>query len=199
MNLPVAESCLRNQSAIADALIGVVGDTEADLLELGSGTGQHAAYITDKLPSLKWQPSELPEMIGAIEAWRQESGRRNFLAPIAMDVDRPDAPFDHTYDFGFTANTIHFVSAETARNLLAVMANHLRSSGKLLVYGPFNDRGDFTSEGNERLDAWLKQRDPQSGLQDIQWLQKEACKLGFSWLETRQLPANNLLVVFKKT
>ena len=78
------------------------------------------------------------------------------------------------------------------------MAAHLRVAGKFMVYGPFNDNGAYTSEGNERLDAWLKQRDPKSGIRDIQWLQDEAGKLDLTWLETRQMPANNLLVVFEK-
>lgn len=198
MSLPCAESCLRNQGPITEALQAELDESGGRLLELSSGTGQHAVYAAARLPNWHWQTSELPEMHAAINAWRAEAGLTNVAAPLSIDFERSDYALGEPFGACFTANTVHFVSEACALNILKIAANNLKVGAKFLVYGPFNDNGRFTSEGNVALDEWLKSRDPQSGIRDIQWLQTQAQALGLDYLRTQQLPANNLLVVFEK-
>lgn len=220
-HLPIAESCLRNQDAILSAFNEVLhtesgehsiaedssaGDSnKLSVLEIGSGTGQHAVHIVRHLPDLEWQPSELPDSLPAVEAWREHASLPNVLPVVELDVNQHPKKqawvdqFGQVYDYCFTANTIHFISQSSAENLLACASLSLKKGGRFLVYGPFNQDGKYTSEGNRRLDDWLRVRDPESGIKDEQWLINEAQRCGLVFSGAQQMPANNRFLSFIKS
>jgi len=197
---PFAESCVRNQSAILGAIRPYLTASEMEVLEIGSGTGQHAVHIASALANVVWQPSDLRPSLSGIQAWVEGASLGNLYQPLLLDVN--DCPrflaSDKRYDAVFTANTIHYVSKETSSSLISVAANMLKPQGLLFVYGAFNQAGSYTSDGNRRLDEWLRSRDPMSGLKDVSWLEQAARLEGFELIEQLQMPANNLLFVFCK-
>ena len=199
---PLSEACLRNQGPIADILATLlVGDER--VLELGSGTGQHAVYMASRFPGLRWQPTDLASALPGINAWRHESQLENVAPPQVLDVREALWSVQQEglppYDAVFTANTVHFVDANTVTALLAGVARTLRSGGFLLVYGPFNQDQQYTSDGNRRLDQWLRQRDPASGIKDLERFSAEAARFGLRLQQVQHLPANNLLLVLVRS
>lgn len=192
---PIAESCLRNQQPIADVLHDVLNNANA-VLELGSGTGQHGVYFARRFPHLKWQPSDLIECLPGMKLWWQEAALANLCEPIELDVTGDNWPDQMPYDAMFTANTIHFVSGHIAEALLTGAANTLQSGGVLCIYGPFNEKGCYAGEGNRQFDQWLKARDPESGIKDIEWVEEVLARVGLVLKSRHQMPANNLILVF---
>ncbi|MAD46662.1 MAG: methylase [Oceanospirillaceae bacterium] len=195
-NLPVAESCLRNQQAIYEVLSQELAD-DAVVLELGSGTGQHAAFMTPRLPRLRWQPSELAENIPAINAWREHIGRENFLPPLILDIAQDLWPVKQV-DAVFSANLVHFVGWDKVRAMMAGIGRVLKPAGRAIFYGPYNYHGEFTSEGNRQLDEWLKSRDPSSGIKDFEQIQMTARKEKLRLLKDIAMPANNRILILQK-
>jgi len=200
MEKPFAPACERNQGPILDVLKSYLTEGDVKVLELGSGTGQHAVYFAQFLANVTWQPSELVENLAGINAWLSEYPRANVLAPVALDVSSPIDPLHHpaSVDAVFTANTLHYVSETIARGFIRVASHRLAPGGRFIVYGPFNDAGRFTSEGNAGLDRWLKHRNPESGLKDVQWLTRASSEFGFDVHKQHDLPANNLLLIYEK-
>lgn len=194
---PIAEACLRNQGPITE-ILSVIFTQPADVLEIGSGTGQHAVYIANKLKHLRWQPTDLAEHLAGIEAWVDEAGLENVCRPFALDVCDHPWPVTQAYDAVFTANTMHFVDWHTVEALLEGTAKTLRPKGTFCIYGPFNENGQFTSEGNERLDRWLKYRDPDSGLKDKEEVIERCARLELKLADTYAMPANNMLLKLAK-
>jgi cyclopropane fatty-acyl-phospholipid synthase-like methyltransferase len=195
-NLPVAEACLRNQEPIANALKNILVETKT-VLEIGSGTGQHAVFICKQMPELVWQPSEMPERVVEVEAWRKAEQLSNVLPCKAIDVLQNDWQLTSSYDAVFTANTVHYISWEKVEALLSGASLNINSGGKFVVYGPFNKEQQYTSEGNRGLDQWLKSRDSDSGIKDIEDFAKLAKKYKFEFIESIQMPANNLMLNFQ--
>lgn len=193
---PVAESCLRNQQPIAEVLSDVLAHVNA-VLELGSGTGQHGVYLAEQFPHLKWQPSDLKECLPGMRLWWQEAALDNLCEPIELDVTGGDWPANTHYDAVFTANTIHFVSRRIAEALLMGAAKTLQPEGLLCIYGPFNEKGCYSGEGNRQFDQWLKARDSESGIKDIEWVEEVLGQFGITLKSRHQMPANNLILVFQ--
>ena len=190
---PFSTACERNQEPIREVLAEILTQP-ARVLELGSGTGQHAVYMARHLPHLEWQPSDIAENLDAIRLWRREAKLPNLRAPLEVDALDAGVRLEETYDAVFTANTVHFVSWRIVHGLLAIAAAHLRRGGDMLIYGPFNEGGDYTSEGNAELDAWLQERDPASGIKDRAVLGALAAEYGFETVEHFRMPANNQLL-----
>lgn len=193
---PVAESCLRNQQPIADILSDELSNVST-VLELGSGTGQHGVYLAQRLPHLKWQPSDLKDCLPGMKLWWQEAGLTNLCEPIELDVTEHPWPITRDYDAVFTANTVHFVSWFIAKALLVGAANSLKPGGVLCIYGPFNENGQYTGEGNRQFDLWLKARDPDSGIKDIEAVKDVLSEFGMTLKSRHQMPANNLMLIFQ--
>ena len=166
------------------------------LLEIGSGTGQHAVYICKQIPELLWQPSEMSGRVKEVEAWREAEQLVNVLPCKCIDVSQDDWQLTNTYDVAFTANTVHFISWEKVEALLKGASSHLNTNGKFVVYGPFNKNQEYTSEGNRSLDQWLKSRDPSSGIKDREDFVKLAQKYQFEFVESIVMPANNQMLSF---
>jgi cyclopropane fatty-acyl-phospholipid synthase-like methyltransferase len=165
VNLPFAESSEQNKSVIFDAIKSFL---QGDVLEIGSGTGQHAVFFAGQLPQLNWQTSEVESNLPGIEAWIRHSELTNLLPPIALDVlgRWPERQFDTVY----SANCFHIMGEAAVAKCFEGVGACLKEDGFLAVYGPFNYAGNFTSESNARFDAMLKARDPESGIKDFEWL-----------------------------
>ncbi|WP_426416768.1 DUF938 domain-containing protein [Aestuariirhabdus sp. LZHN29] len=197
MEKPLSQPCLRNQQAICEALrVHFAGVSR--VLELGSGTGQHAVYMAARMPHLQWQPSELAGALAGIELWRQEAGLDNLLPAFELDVSRRPWPIEGTYSGAFTANTLHYVGWSVVEALLGGVVDALEQGRCFCAYGPFNREGRYTSAGNRDLDVWLRQRDPASGIKDIAEISDVAAGLGLRYLGEETMPANNLLLRFER-
>jgi SAM-dependent methyltransferase len=159
------------------------------VLEIGSGTGQHAAYFAPELPNLRWQASDVAENLPGIRAWGVE--------PIELDVDRPFPEIE--VDAVFSANTAHILSWPQVERMFGGVGRLLPPGGLFALYGPFHYGGRPTSESNARFDAMLRARDPASGVRDFEHIQALAGRCGLAVLEDNAMPANNRLLVFRKT
>lgn len=193
---PVADACLRNQQPIADVLAPCF-ESAKHWLELGSGTGQHGVYIAEHYPLVRWQLSDVAEALDGMRAWQYDARLPNLPEPIVLDAVDASAPASN-YDGVFTANTLHFVGWPVAEAILGYASGSLKSGGTFAVYGPFNDNGRYTSEGNAGLDTWLKSRDAASGIKDEQAIVSRAAAVGLTLASAVDMPANNRFLVFKK-
>lgn len=192
---PYAEACERNRDPILEVLRRHFTDRH-QILEIGSGTGQHGVHFAAALPQLSWQTSDLASNLPGIRLWIEEAHLPNLLPPIALDV-RGTSPAVR-YDAVFTANTLHIMSWEEVCALFAALPDVLVSDGLLLVYGPFNYHGAFTSPSNAAFDVWLKQRSPHSGIRDFAAVDELARSVDLKLLEDRPMPANNRTLVWRR-
>jgi len=191
---PFSESCERNKEPILAALRETF-DRPGEVLEIGSGTGQHAVYFAAALPYLQWQPSDLRANHGGILAWLEQARLPNLLPPLELDVtgDWPGGSFDYV----FSANTLHIMGWPEVIRFFAGVSKTLKSGGRLAVYGPFNYGGGYTSESNARFDEWLKVRDSRSGIRDFEEVDELAQGAGLHLLMDRAMPANNRILVWE--
>lgn len=194
---PYAESCDINKDPILDVLKEVFADRR-QVLELASGTGQHAVHFARALPHLTWQTSELQQNHAGIQLWLDEAQLANVFAPLHIDANDERWPAGH-YDAIFNANTVHILSWPEVEKLFSGMGRVLNSGGILCLYGPFNYGGKFTSESNARFDVWLKSRDPRSGVRDFEALNALAIQQGMTLLKDVEMPINNRTLVWQRT
>ena len=190
-----SEACERNRDPIVAVLKRVFADRRR-VLEIGSGTGQHAAYFAPALPHLEWQPSDVPDNLPSIRAWAADAAAPNLLPPIELDVDDPFPAVQA--DAVFSANTCHIMSWPQVERVFAGVGALLPQGGVLAVYGPFNYGGKHTSDSNARFDASLRRRDPLSGLRDAEAMVSLAARHGMALEEDNAMPANNRLLVFRR-
>lgn len=193
---PYAESCEQNRDPILAVLREVFADRK-QVLEIASGTGQHAVYFGRELPHLSWQTSELAVNHEGIRAWLDEAALPNVLPPLAIDVTDAAWPLA-TVDAIFNANTVHIVSWPAVERMFVGIGRVLAVGGCLCLYGPFNYGGNFTSESNALFDAWLKSRDPNSGVRDFEAVNDLAESHGMVLLRDVAMPANNRTLVWRK-
>ncbi|MBV9189207.1 MAG: DUF938 domain-containing protein [Betaproteobacteria bacterium] len=191
----VSDACDRNREPILKILKRVFADRRA-VLEIGSGTGQHAAYFAPELAQLSWQPSDVAENLPSVRAWREEAAAPKPLEPIELDVDRPFPALK--VDAVFTANTLHIVSWPQVERMFAGVGGLLPAAGVLAIYGAFKYDGKHTAPSNAEFDAWLRGRDPRSGQRDIEAVTALAKAHGLVLEEDNTMPANNRLLVFRK-
>lgn len=172
----------------------------ARVLEIASGSGQHAVFFAERLPGLTWLPSDAdPESLLAIEDWISASGVSNVEAPRLLDASRPDwADGLGPIDAIFNANMIHIAPWDVATGLLSGAGRALGRGGLLLLYGPFKVGGEHTSESNAAFDESLQARDARWGVRDLERVVEEAAAAGLALRETNELPANNKLLVFER-
>lgn len=193
---PWSEACERNRGPILEVLRGVfAGATK--VLEVGSGTGQHAVFFAAALPHLVWQPSDLAENLPGIAAWRDAAGLPNLLPPLVLDVAAPDWPAGGV-DGVFSANTLHIMGWPGVEHFFRGAARVLEPGGMLAVYGPFNYGGRHTAESNARFDAFLRARDAQSGIRDVEAVHELARRHGFEPCADHAMPANNRLLTWQR-
>ncbi len=193
---PYSESCERNREPILGVLREVLPQ-QGTVLEIASGTGQHAVHFGAALPHLTWQTSELPGQHDAVAAWLAEVQLPNVLPPVALDVHQSAWPVERA-EAVFAANLLHILSWEGVESMFEGVGRVLAPGGVLCAYGPFNYGGGYTSDSNARFDDWLKARDPRSGIRDFEAIEALARARGLSLFHDFAMPANNRTLVWRK-
>jgi cyclopropane fatty-acyl-phospholipid synthase-like methyltransferase len=196
MTKPFSQACENNKHPILKVLTRVLAQKK-HLLEVGSGTGQHAVHFAQNLPFLTWQTSDLPMNHAGINLWIDELPSANIIRPITLDLAKTK-PFPEKVDAIFTANTLHIISWSLVKNLFDFIKVQLSAKGVLCIYGPFNYQGSFSSESNANFEVWLKDRDINSGIRDFEAVCKLATSADLTLIEDIEMPANNRLLVFNK-
>lgn len=195
---PFAESCEQNKRPILTVLRQLLRD-RTRLLEIGSGTGQHAVYFAEAFPMLTWQTSDRQENHPGIHAWLAEQGPDNAIAPLNLDVMQHPWPINAaSVDAVFSANTAHIMSWNGVEAMFTGVGEVLHKGGLFILYGPFKYNGSYTTEGNAGFDQWLKARDPHSGIRDFEALQELAQQHGLALYRDFAMPANNRMLVWVK-
>jgi cyclopropane fatty-acyl-phospholipid synthase-like methyltransferase len=193
---PSSPASERNKHPILEVLREEFKDRHR-VLEIGSGTGQHAVFFAAELPYLVWQTSDLPENHAAILAWLDDARLDNVEPPLELDVDRFDAA-SVTADAAFSANTAHIMGTESVESMFSLVGRLLPDGGVFCLYGPFNFDGKYSSESNAAFDASLRQRSPSMGIRDLGWLEQLAENAGMTRERLYAMPANNHVVVWRK-
>ena len=193
---PYSESCDQNRNPIF-SIIEPLFRGRRSVLEIGSGTGQHAVHFAAKMPHLTWHTSDLPENHAGIRAWLDEAALPNISGPVALDVSSRPWP-DLETDAVFSANTVHIMHWKEVVALFAGVGDLLGRDGLFCLYGPFNYGGNYTSESNARFDEWLHARDPLSGIRDFDDLDRLAGTSGLQIEHDYAMPANNRLLCWRK-
>lgn len=193
---PFAESCEENKRPILEVLRIEFMEVR-NVLEIGSGTGQHAVFFAAQLPQLVWHTSDVVEHHAGIRAWIDAAGLDNVHPPLPLDV-RHDTWPQARFDGVFSANTAHIMGWTEVKAMFAGVGGVLAPGGRFCLYGPFNYGGKFTSESNARFDQWLKARDVRSGVRNFEDLDRLANAAGMRLLNDYAMPANNRTLVWVK-
>jgi SAM-dependent methyltransferase len=197
----------RNHAPIWAVLEKFLAGKSGDVVEAGSGTGQHVVHFATHTPRITWWPSDLNERhLTSIEAWRAHSGLPNIRPPLRIDLTDP-AWCPQMHDGSgpaellavFCANVIHIAPWRVAEGLFAGAARYLRSDGRLLLYGPFKRDGRHTALSNAVFDTSLREQDPEWGVRDIADLEKLAASVGLAFCEATEMPANNMILAFARS
>lgn len=196
-SLPSSEACERNKLPILEVLNEYLPQA-GDVLEIGSGTGQHAVFFAAQFPDLRWQPSDTGDYLAGLRARVDAQGGANLLAVVELDVRGTRWPA-REYSAVFSANTLHFMSTAAAELLFRGVATVLSNGGVLIIYGPFKYQGDFTAPSNARFDDWLKSNDPERGVRDFEWVNQLAEQAGLVLQADVPMPANNQCLVWRKS
>lgn len=198
---PHAPSCERNRDPILAVLREHFPDRRR-VLEIGSGTGQHAVHFAAALPQLRWQCSDRAEQLPGIALWLDEAALPNTPPPVELDVAQAPwpAPDDGAprFDAAFTANTLHIMGWSDVEALFVGLDRALAPDATLIAYGPFNVGGAFTSESNAQFDEWLRARDPRSGIRDLEAVDALAHGIGFALAADVAMPAHNRCLVWTR-
>jgi len=192
---PDAPSCERNREPILAVLREHFADRHR-VLEIGSGTGQHAVYFAQAMPWLNWQCSDRAEYLSGIRLWLDEAALPNAPAPIELDVGGR-WPAQH-YDAVFSANTLHIMAWAEVETLFARLPQATTTSARLAIYGPFNIDGHYTSDSNAAFDQWLKARGDHMGIRDAEAVDALAAKAGFELTADIAMPANNRCRIWQR-
>ena len=199
MNKPFSQACENNKRPILKLLTKIFSSNK-HVLEIGSGTGQHAVFFSQHLPHLTWQTSDLLINHQGINLWLDETNNANVQKPIVIDLNNtwPSPKDNQRVDGLFTANTLHIISWLLVVKFFEGIEKNLVPEANVCIYGPFNYKGKFTSESNADFDVWLKERDIKSGIRDIEAILLLANSAGLNLIDDHAMPANNRLLVFSK-
>lgn len=195
MEKPNAPSTEKNREPILAVLRDIFADRRR-VLEIGSGTGQHAVHFCAQLPHLTWQTSDRPDFLPGVRMWLAEAALPNVLQPFEFDVlgTWPSGDYEAVY----TANTLHIMPWSAVEALFAGLPSVLAPGGLLFVYGPFMADGRHTSDSNAAFDLSLKEKAPHQGLRDIVAVDALARQAGLVLLEQRDMPSNNQCLVWRQ-
>jgi SAM-dependent methyltransferase len=194
--LPFSEACERNKGPILAVLRSVFAGCKR-VLEIGSGTGQHAVHFARHLPHLEWQPTDRPEFLPGLAARVAAEGTPNLRQPVALEVGEVEWP-RLVADAVFSANTLHIMSWAEVEAFVWGVGRLLPERGYLAVYGPFRYRGSFTTESNAAFDRALRARDPASGVRDAEAVDALAAAQRLVPVADHAMPANNQLRVWTR-
>lgn len=200
-----APSFHRNHEAIWSAIGGFLATQHGDLLEIGSGTGQHAAAFAPRVPEVMWWPSDIYDShLKSIDAWRARSGALNMRPPQRIDLNDPawgwigDAGSNAPLTAIVCINVMHISPWRVSQNLFSGAGRLLHDDGRLFVYGPFKQDGSHTSPSNAAFDATLRAENPEWGVRDVSDLNVLAHAAGLAPAEISSMPANNLVLAFRR-
>ncbi len=196
MEKSFSQACENNKRPILDVIGGYFNEPGL-ILEIGTGSAQHAMYFAEKLRKLYWQTSDKAENIDDINAHVNEYTHYNLGRPLAIDVLQKDWQLEYCEGI-FSANTTHIMNWQMVKNMFEGVGNLLLPEKYFCLYGPFTFNGKFTSSSNESFDKMLKERDPQSGLKNFEELQKLAESKGLNFFKQHDLPANNNILVWQQ-
>jgi cyclopropane fatty-acyl-phospholipid synthase-like methyltransferase len=193
---PSAPSCERNRDPILDVLRMHFADRR-QVLEIGSGTGQHAVHFAAALPHLQWQCTDRAENLAGMRMWLDEAGLPNTPAPLELDVSGPWP--SHHYDAVFSANTLHIMGWDEVEQLFEHLADVTTEDAILAIYGPFNYGGRYTSDSNASFDEWLQARGVHMRIRDAEAVDALAEIAGFDLIDDIAMPANNRTRVWQRS
>lgn len=193
---PYSESCDQNRAVILSVIQPLLLNTRS-ILEIGSGTGQHAVFFSKNLPHLIWQTSDCNEYIEGIKLWLAESENEKSPQPVELNVTQENWP-EMEFDAVFTANTCHIMNQHSVEIMIERVGEKLPRNGQLIIYGPFNYNHQYTSSSNEQFDCWLKSRDKESGIKNFEDLNDLAEQSGMKLIGDYEMPANNRILYWKK-
>jgi len=195
-SLPYSQACENNKPYILEVLREVFVERKK-VLEIGSGTGQHACFFAEQMPWLQWQPSEVAENLPVLRPRCANYNGDNLLPELALDVR--DKPWPTLIpDALFSANSLHIMSEAAMRDFFAALAGSATPDMVLAIYGPFNYDATYTSASNAQFDQWLSQRDPFSGIRDFEEVNELAEAAAFFLQGDYEMPANNRLLVWRR-
>jgi cyclopropane fatty-acyl-phospholipid synthase-like methyltransferase len=192
---PYAESCDQNREPILAVLAPLLRPRRR-LLEIGSGTGQHAVYCAAALPHVTWQCSDRAEYLAGIRLWIAEAGLSNLPPPLELDVLKPWPA--ECFEAIFSANTAHIMGLDAVEAMFTGVGAHLEPGGLFALYGPFSRDGRHTSPSNARFDAWLRDQDPAMGVRDQRRLEPFAAAHGLQLVAEYAMPVNNFTLVWER-
>lgn len=194
MDRPFSQACENNQASILEILRPHFSSVNF-VLEVGSGTGQHAVHFAKQLTHLQWQPADQQEYLPGINRWLEWGDLDNILPPLILDVNKP-WPIQIAAGI-FSANTVHIMSWLEVTRLFSTIGQTLAPQGVFCLYGPFNYEGSYTSDSNAHFDQWLKGRNPLSGIRDFEAVNNLAIEAGMQLLADYSMPANNRCLVWQ--
>jgi SAM-dependent methyltransferase len=194
---PFSQACENNKSPILEVLRQCLAPGSL-VLELGSGTGQHARFFAEEMPDIRWQPTDVAENLAGIESWRVDYAGDNLLSPRELDV-RSAAWGLEIPGALFTANSLHIMAWTAVETLFRYLAEHAPPGNQLLVYGPFNYGGEYTSASNARFDQWLGLQHPERAIRDFEDVDALARGAAYSLAGDNPMPANNRLLHWLKS
>ena len=192
-----APATLRNREAIA-AVLEQWLPPQGDILEVASGTGEHAVYLSGEYPKWQWHPSEVhPDLLESIRAWKAQAPHANLHDPVLLDVSQHPWPVTKA-DAVVAVNLLHIAPLETAAHLMRGANATLNMGGRLLVYGPFFVGGVPTAPSNTAFDESLRQQDPRWGIRAWEMVDAAAQHVGLLHRQTVAMPANNFCSIWQK-
>ena len=197
MELPFSPSADRNKEPILEVLKKVLRPEDQRLLEVGAGTGQHAVYLAPFFPKMEWTPTEVAENLPLLRERIKQNGIPNITTPFRMTVGQDDFPI-RIFDVILTINTFHIMHWKECKTFIKLISGRLQEGGKVLIYGPFNYNGKFTTPSNEEFDKALREKDPQSGIRNFEDVLNAMFKNGFELLKDVEMPSNNRMLVFRR-
>ena len=197
MEKPFSQACENNKDAILKVLQPILEKANT-VLEVGSGTGQHAVHFASAMPHLIWQCADQTEYLDGINLWLADAGLQNTPDPIMLNVNEADHWPTQNFDAIFSANTVHIMHWKEVIKFFEGIEGLIKPSGHFCLYGPFNYNGAFTSESNQRFDQWLKNDNPGKGIRDFEALNQLAEKAGLKLVDDHTMPANNRLLHWQK-
>jgi len=190
----------RNKGPILEVISDVLLESR-QVLEIGSGTGQHALFFAEKMPHLMWQPTDCGDYLSGLKVQIEANPISNVVRPFELDVRHLPWKLDameHPVDTIYTTNTLHIMGWNTVEDFFTGVDQALNANGHLIVYGPFKYNGDFTTPSNADFELWLKDRDPESGIRDFEAVNELANAIGLVLKADHNMPANNQCLIWQR-
>lgn len=197
MEKPFSEACERNKEPILKVLQETITPNHGKLLEVGSGTGQHAVAFAPHFKNVIWVTSDVAANHLGISMWLREYKIQNIVGPLRFEIGKDEFP-SQPFDMVYTANTFHIMEWKNTKTFMKMLGRRLRKGSLVMIYGPFNYNGNFISESNREFDAMLKSKNPLAGIRNFEDVNKTMIKQGFELIKDHMMPANNRMLCYRR-